>query len=1001
MEQRYENLKKLIAKYNEFKKNNSSGEMSEETIGVWINDFLAIFGWDVHDLSQIVQEKIVSEQQRDMLGRIQSLHSKPDYTLVNGKTVKTYLDAKNNTVDIFKNKEAAFQIRSYGWSAGVPCAFLSNFEQLAIFNCRDIPQRDKSADIGSIQIEINEYLDKFDVINEHLDRMSVYGGQLDRLYNVRKIEGYKTVDVFFNEMLSEFRLKLANNIYVNNINMNLTIEQLNYYVQLIIDRIIFIRVCESKGIEEKELLKSYTKCGFWEKFKESCYAQFYNHYDGAMFSNGDDNLKKLFIDNDVFDEFVEKLYYPYPYKFDAIPVHVIAKVYEEFLAYSLTKKNGTITTELKKEYVKTNGAIPTDANISQIICNEAIDLSVIISVEEIFNLKTLDPCCGSGIFLVTVYEKLSEKMKELDTEGRYCLEYNGEKYLTLDAKRKLMHSCLYGVDIDLTAIEVTKMSLALKIIDDVVPELYSASGMFGEKILRDIHDNIVCGNTLVDGDINLSIDEIIEIKPLSIRKKFKDVFLVGGFSYIIGNPPYVETKFFKSSSLTMHTYLKNKYSSFEGKVDLSVLFVERCLDLLKEEGVLGMIIQRRWFKTSYGAKARNVIADSGYLKTLLDIGTTKLFHGRTTYVSIMILKKTKQECADYDYIPGNDCIDVINYLSKDDKKMKEIPMAFFQGRVWSPEFYDMTKIKEKYAKRIGTLGGNTSIHIRDGIQALWKKIYHITQCYEENNMIFGKNGFGEDVCLEKDMVKPVIYNREFLPLKPLKPDAYCLFPYLGANNKVKVSINEIKDKYPKTYHYLSQNKVRICDHVDCNEGEYWHTFTREHNHEWFTSKKVVVPMTTRDTVATYEGTNGFYMDNSNVWFINIDSEDEIELKAIAMIINSTVFSVFAKSGANPQSRDYYKFNKQFLVPVPFPNSRISKDNEFIRKLSRLYDEIVDIMKQYIQSGAANRIHFESVLEEKWKDVDETCEEMYELDDSDLYEIKKMGRTLSRITGLER
>lgn len=178
MEQRYENLKKLIEKYNEFKKNNSSGEMSEETIRVWINDFLAIFGWDVHDLSQIVQEKIVSEQQRDMLGRIQSSHSKPDYTLVNGKTVKTYLDAKNNTVDIFKNKEAAFQIRSYGWSAGVPCAFLSNFEQLAIFNCRDIPERDKSADIGSIQIEINEYLDKFDVINEHLDRMSVYGGAI-------------------------------------------------------------------------------------------------------------------------------------------------------------------------------------------------------------------------------------------------------------------------------------------------------------------------------------------------------------------------------------------------------------------------------------------------------------------------------------------------------------------------------------------------------------------------------------------------------------------------------------------------------------------------------------------------------------------------------------------------------------------------------------------------------------------------------------------------------
>ena len=223
MEKRYENLKKLIEKYNEFKKSNVNSEMSEEATRVWINDFLEIFGWDVHDLSQIVQEKIVSEQQRDMLEKIQSSHSKPDYTLVNGKVVKTYLDAKKNTVDIFKSKDAAFQIRSYGWSAGVPCAFLSNFEQLAIFDCRDVPERDKAADVGTIQIEINEYLEKFDIINAHLDRVSVYLGQLDRLYNVHKVEGYKTVDVFFNEMLSEFRLKLANNIFANNSNMKLTI----------------------------------------------------------------------------------------------------------------------------------------------------------------------------------------------------------------------------------------------------------------------------------------------------------------------------------------------------------------------------------------------------------------------------------------------------------------------------------------------------------------------------------------------------------------------------------------------------------------------------------------------------------------------------------------------------------------------------------------------------------------------------------------------------------
>lgn len=160
-------------------------------------------------------------------------------------------------------------------------------------------------------------------------------------------------------------------------------------------------------------------------------------------------------------------------------------------------------------------------------------------------------------------------------------------------------------------------------------------------------------------------------------------------------------------------------------------------------------------------------------------------------------------------------------------------------------------------------------------------------------------------------------------------------------------------------------------------------------------------MTARDTFATYECGIGFYMDNSNVWFINIDSDEEIELQAIAMIINSTVFSVFAKSGANPQSGGYYKFNKQFLTPVPFPNAKLNKENASTQRLSKLHNEIVNIMEQYDATNEQNKIHYESILESKWKEVDEVCETMYELEEDDIREIRKMGRTLNRITGSER
>lgn len=154
-EERYSKLKLLIEKYFAFKDKNPTNEMNEESIRVWLNDFLEIFGWDVHNVSQVLQEQTISKAQKSKLELIESSHSKPDYTLVNGKIPKTYLDAKKSSINIFRNKDAAFQIRSYGWSAKVPCAFLSNFEQFVIFDCRNMPEKNAPADTGTIQIGMN------------------------------------------------------------------------------------------------------------------------------------------------------------------------------------------------------------------------------------------------------------------------------------------------------------------------------------------------------------------------------------------------------------------------------------------------------------------------------------------------------------------------------------------------------------------------------------------------------------------------------------------------------------------------------------------------------------------------------------------------------------------------------------------------------------------------------------------------------------------------------
>ena len=1007
-------LRELIERYKNTIKGKDRKKISEETVRAWLNEFLSIFGWDVQNTSQVLQERILNKRQIEKLDQIKSTHKKPDYTLMNGNNIKTFLDAKSLDVNIFTCKETAFQIRSYGWSAQSPCAFVSNFEQFVVYDTRFMPSPSQMADLGVVQFSMDDYLDRFDKLYEYLWHDNICSNHLEEMYKVNAVEGNKRLDGNFMRLLSVFRIKLAKQLMKLNSDIIISESLLNYYVQVILDRIIFIRVCESKGIEEQEKLKTFLsdKDGFWKSFKNSCYMEFYDHYDGAMFER-DRLFQKIDLNDDIFAEFVNALYYPYPYCFDVIPVKVIASIYEEFLGKQLAIKNGKIEEITKLEYVKTNGAVCTPEHIVDMICKQTVDLSVVKTVDDILRIKILDPCCGSGVFAVSVYELLAKKMLDiLRTDENARRQYGDYFYvqdksymLTINGRRAIVASCIYGIDYDEAAIEVTKMSLALKIVDGNDPSVWDGIGAFGKKILQDVHKNVKLGNTLVGTDNRFSAKCVAEIKPLDIWADFSEVFLNNdGFSYIVGNPPYVETKHFKAAQPLMHDYLSQKYKSFEGKADLSVLFIEKCLDLLKPNGKLGFIIQRRWFRTDYGRSIRRLVNDGKYIEKLIDFKSTDIFKGRITYVSIMVLSKTKNDFVRYFFMPSAaETIKTFFENSGDNGDFETCDFAMLPPKEkddpWSFDSYQIECIKKRLSETCGVLGDYPKLSIKDGIQALWKKVYHLTDCQIKGNLIIGKNGFKETVEIEKNAVKAVIYNREFYPFKNVEPDAYCVFPYEGANSKI-IPFPKLKKKYPLLSEYLSSNKKRICENVECCEGEFWHRFTREHNHTLYMVNKIIIPMTARDTIATFVNDKGLYMDNANVWFIAINGASVELMRAVTCIINSTIFSVLGKSGANPQSGGYYKFNKQFLMPIPFPIERINENSEPVSILARLYSEISNLQERYFSSTSNTKKVIAGQLNKKWLDLDEICFNLYGVTKSEKDQIKNVGRTISRIDLLD-
>lgn len=149
-EERKEKLTELIAEYNKFKQAGKLDLTSEETIRTWLNELLAIFDWDVRDTSEVLQEKVLSKVEKEKLKEIGSQNTRPDYTFRIAKQKLTFLDAKDISVKILDDAEAAFQIKSYGWSILAPCAFISNFEEFAIYDCTYTPEQNQDPNLGRL-----------------------------------------------------------------------------------------------------------------------------------------------------------------------------------------------------------------------------------------------------------------------------------------------------------------------------------------------------------------------------------------------------------------------------------------------------------------------------------------------------------------------------------------------------------------------------------------------------------------------------------------------------------------------------------------------------------------------------------------------------------------------------------------------------------------------------------------------------------------------------------
>ncbi|HUU98410.1 MAG TPA: type I restriction enzyme HsdR N-terminal domain-containing protein, partial [Phycisphaerae bacterium] len=213
----------------------------------FIDPFFRGLGWDVYN------EQGHAEAYKDVIHedaiKVGGATKAPDYCFRIGGTRKFFLEAKKPAVPLKDSAEPAFQLRRYAWSAKLPLSILTDFEELAVYDCRIRPHKtDKPTTGRTMYFTYDQYLDRWDELASVFSREAVLKGSFDKYAeSARRKKGTAEVDVEFLKEIERWRDLLAGNFALRN--ERLSVRDLNFGVQRTIDRVIFLRMCEDRGIE--------------------------------------------------------------------------------------------------------------------------------------------------------------------------------------------------------------------------------------------------------------------------------------------------------------------------------------------------------------------------------------------------------------------------------------------------------------------------------------------------------------------------------------------------------------------------------------------------------------------------------------------------------------------------------------------------------------------------------------------------------------------------------
>ncbi|PIP39128.1 MAG: restriction endonuclease subunit M [Desulfobacterales bacterium CG23_combo_of_CG06-09_8_20_14_all_51_8] len=655
----------------------------------------------------------------------------------------------------------------------------------------------------------------------------------------------------------------------------------------------------------------------------------------------------LSIDDAALKDIFKNLYYPdSPYEFSVLPADILGQVYEKFLGkvICLTPSHQAKIEE-KIEVRKAGGVYYTPTYIVDYIVKNTVGKLVEGKKPGprggVSHLRILDPACGSGSFLIGAYQFLLDwHLNEYVADGpekwdrgktpRLYRTGRGDWRLTTDERKRILLNNIFGVDIDPQAVEVTKLSLLLKVLEgEDEQSIGKQMLLFQERVLPDLERNIKCGNSLIGPDFYanrqmtlMDDEEMYRVNAFDWHAEFPDIMNAGGFDAVVGNPPY--GAFLSKEEIL---YLEKKYNSYEYQVNSFVLFIEKGQKLLSQHGLISYITPAVFLTQHYFKNIRKIVAQECSIE------------------KILLLKYKVFKDADI----GDGCVFV---LKKGFAANNILEFAILKNRI---DFKELaySKIDQKKFIENERFGFNLPL----------------------NNDVFDK-----------------IYNKSEL-LGNLAECVMGIKPYQGGKGKPKQTketvINRLFDSSAKRDQDYKQYLIGkdidryLINPVEKRFIKYGIWLAEPRNAAPFEETKIILRQTS-DRIRAVLDEEKFYNLN-NIYNIKVTNSTYSQ-KYLLGIINSKLMVYVYQQIVPEKGRTFAEIKKVNLVKLPIRkiDLRKSEDVFFHEKLIEIVTFILNLYKKYNASNSPQeKIIFKRQIEATDKQIDQLVYQLYGLTDEEI------------------